>query len=364
MKLDLVIQDRLKLIFRILLAALFLLSAVAKLYPSPNFALNTFEQKQLIPMGFNELTAAYFSRSLIGIELALGILLLQPHYYKKLILPAAFLLLFVFSAHLSYEIISTGNEGNCGCFGSLLPMSPLGALIKNVIAMGVIVWLFKVTDKTSDRLNLHWISTVTLASILSIYVAGPMTLKTTGANSQAASIVPSEDDINFIVHQKVDSILSLHAHDHGDSISKPVTVKLPEESKGPKKKNSGFANYFPDIDEGRKILCFFAPGCDHCKETVKELTQLKRQVKDFPPMRILFMDEEAELIPDFFAYAGTNYPYQILDVATFWQTIGSTKDTPGVRYQWNGNLIKEYEGINDNQFIMQEFKKIVVNSMK
>ena len=101
---------------RIILSALFLVSAAAKLYPSPYFALTTFEMKQLLPMGFTETTAAYFSRTLIGCELALGILLLQPHYFKRLVLPMSFLILFIFSSHLSYEIITTGNKGNCGCF--------------------------------------------------------------------------------------------------------------------------------------------------------------------------------------------------------------------------------------------------------
>ena len=50
---------------RILISFLFLLSAVAKLYPSPYFAISTFEVKQLYPMGFSEELAAYFSRILI-----------------------------------------------------------------------------------------------------------------------------------------------------------------------------------------------------------------------------------------------------------------------------------------------------------
>ena len=85
------ITQRFILVSRILLAILFLLSAVAKLYPSPHFALTTFEMKQLIPMGFSETSAAYFSRILIGCELALGILLLQRHYFKRLVLPMSFL---------------------------------------------------------------------------------------------------------------------------------------------------------------------------------------------------------------------------------------------------------------------------------
>ncbi|MFO0494606.1 MAG: MauE/DoxX family redox-associated membrane protein, partial [Flavobacteriia bacterium] len=131
---------------RILLSFMFLLSAVAKLYPSPHFALTTFEIKQLLPMGFNEVSAAYFSRTLIGCELALGIGLLQPHYFKRLVLPLSFLMLLLFSSQLTYEIIVNGNKGNCGCFGSLLPMTPVQALIKNIVAMGIIAYLFKITD--------------------------------------------------------------------------------------------------------------------------------------------------------------------------------------------------------------------------
>ena len=57
---------------RLLISFLFLLSAVAKLYPSPYFAISTFEVKQLYPLGFSEGFAPYFSRILIGIEFALG----------------------------------------------------------------------------------------------------------------------------------------------------------------------------------------------------------------------------------------------------------------------------------------------------
>jgi len=67
---------------RVIVAALFILSALAKLskghlLDSPYFAISTFEVKQLYPMGFSEGFAPFFSRTLIGIELALGLLLLQ-----------------------------------------------------------------------------------------------------------------------------------------------------------------------------------------------------------------------------------------------------------------------------------------------
>ena len=74
------IKNNLTLILRFVISFLFLLSAVAKLYPSPHFAITTFEIKQLMPMGFSETLAQILSRLLIGVEFALGFLILQPHF--------------------------------------------------------------------------------------------------------------------------------------------------------------------------------------------------------------------------------------------------------------------------------------------
>jgi thiol-disulfide isomerase/thioredoxin len=138
-----------------------------------------------------------------------------------------------------------------------------------------------------------------------------------------------------------------------DSSNNKTTLKIDE----PVAKKSGFANYFPGIDQDKKILCFFAPGCEHCQETAKELTEMKRKDKNFPAVSIIFMDEETDKIPDFFNVAGTKYPYQVVDIISFWNLIGNTRDTPGVKYLWNGNEILFYDGINANKFNGLELKK-------
>lgn len=351
-------QNTLIVALRIVLAILFLLSAVAKLYPSPHFALTTFEMKQLLPMGFSEEVAAYFSRILIGCELALGILLLQRHFFKQLVLPMSFLILFIFSAHLTYEISITGNSGNCGCFGALLPMTPLQALIKNIIAMIVIGYVYRVSDKASDLKNFSTVLAITFGSILAIFLVGPMAQKTSKVKRfiEKSVIITNDEkgNLDTLVHEQTTKKI---IEKDGKVIE--TTVVKENAIDEPKQKNSGFKSYFSDIDKGRKILCFFAPGCDHCKQTAKELTQLKKQQKDFPEMRIIFMDEEADLIPAFFDFAGAKYPYQIIDVASFWRVLGGSKDTPGVMYIWNGNVLKEYDGINERAFKMKEFKKLV-----
>jgi hypothetical protein len=344
---------------RIVISFLFLLSAVAKLYPSPYFAISTFEVKQLYPMGFSESFAPYFSRVLIGIELALGFLILQKNFLRSIIIPATILLLAVFTTHLTIETIQNGgNSGNCGCFGSLLPMTPIEAILKNVAAMALLVWLFIIMPKTNEKKDNFWLlTTVTLASVLALFMLAPIQPI---ENSFTVS-TPEETTADTIPETIVDTTNAIIVKD---------TVKKVEEIKEviktvatePAKHKSGYTQYFSNIDKGRKTLCFFVPGCDHCRVAAKELTEMRKNTKDFPEISIIFMNEEADLIPDFFKYAGAQYPYKIIEVIPFWKVLGDGKDTPGVKYLWNGNEYKYYWGITDNKFDAADFQKLISKS--
>jgi thiol-disulfide isomerase/thioredoxin len=340
-------KENINWILRLIISALFIVSAVAKLYPSPYFAISTFEVKQLYPLGFTEGIAPYFSRFLIGIEFALGIAILLPHYLKKITIPATVLLLSIFVIHLSYTTFSSGNAGNCGCFGELIPMTPVEAIIKNILAIGLLVWLFKLTP-SDNKSNLWVLISLTLGCILGLFMMAPMK-----ANSKPVITLPNEmQNIGISSDTTFSKVIATVAKAI-DSSHNTVALKVDE----PVAKKSGFSNYFSGIDQDKKILCFFAPGCEHCQETAKELTEMKRKDKNFPAVSIIFMDEESEKIPEFFNVAGTKYPYQVVDIISFWNLIGNTKDTPGVKYLWNGNEILFYDGINANKFNALELKK-------
>lgn len=368
MKKDSFANSQLPGLFRVVIALMFLLSAVSKLYPSPYFAMTTFEIKQLVPLGFNETVAAYFSRILIGCELALGFLLLQKHFIKSLIIPASFLLLFVFSVHLTYDLITKGNAGNCGCFGSLLPMSPLAALIKNILGMGMLVFVYVKLNPEKRSSNFSFVMAVTLGAVLTIFLMGPIAKSTPEIteNVEDVEVEDIEQDVpadTLAIDTKKGSVETPKQTEKLDAKEKTKNTEinvLNVQIAEPKAKKSGFASVYSDIDRGRKILCFYAPGCEHCKETAKELHELSKSVPNFPEMKIVFMDEEAELIPDFFAFSGQKLTHKIFDIANFWKTLGSDKDTPGVFYLWNGNLIKQYNGTGANAFKKDDFKKEVL----
>ena len=350
-------KENLSWILRLIISALFIVSAVAKLYPSPYFAISTFEVKQLYPLGFSEGFAPYFSRILIGIEFALGIAILLKDYLKKITIPATILLLAVFTIHLSYTTFVSGNAGNCGCFGELIPMTPVEAIIKNIIAIGLLIWLFKILP-ADGKSNFWLLKSVGLGCVLALFMLAPIrpvaeiVEEPISPKNSIIEIKPSTDYIYTTEEIKIGN----------DSIKLKDGKEIPTEKKtedAPKKVKSGYEKYFPGIDTDKKILCYFVPGCDHCMDTAKELNEMRKKDKNFPPVYVIFMNEEPEKIPTFFEFAGTKFPYKMIDVIPFWTELGSGRDTPGVKYLWNGNEFKYYDGINENKFNGAEFKKLI-----
>ncbi len=344
---------------RILISALFLVSAYAKIYhePSAFFNITKFEYTQLYPMGFSPELAVIFSRGLIGIEFALGVLLLFPFNLTKVVIPATIIMLGVFCVHLSLEIFTGGNEGNCGCFGSLLPMTPLQAIIKNVLSIGLLlILLLKFSKELNEKKNFLAVSNIATLCVLGMFMFIPIQKKT---SLSPTSNTVEVNDTSSTTNTDIDtSNVKTNTVQSNDPKANPEVKAL--EVKGPPKKKSGFAKIFPNIDEGKKILCFFAPTCEHCMATGKALTEMKNADPNFPEIQIIFMDEAPEEIPAFFKFAGAEYKSYVMDIVGFWNALGSGRDTPGVMYLWNGKTIKFYNGTEGkDKFNKSELKNLV-----
>ena len=266
-------------LIRIVVSLLFLVSAYAKVYhePSAYFSITTFEAKQLVPLGFSSEISSYLSRILIALEFSIGILILLPFYLKRIVVPLTVFVLAAFSIHLALQIYLTGNSGNCGCFGTLLPMTPLEAILKNIFAIGLLVILNRlIPNDRSKKIEIFYGFLVYLFFVVGIMVLIP---------------IKSSDNVSIEFNQ---------TQDLQDSINE-----------GPLQMKSEFSQTLPFADNGRVILCFFAPGCDHCRAAVRSIDSLSKLVENFPKVEIIFMEEEVEKIPEFFEYAGSEYHYII-----------------------------------------------------
>ena len=121
----------------------------------------------------------------------------------------------------------------------------------------------------------------------------------------------------------------------------------------------GRGSYHLLNQEYQELIDFY---CKTEKERGKKLTTIHSEAMNaasflyamqkkgnFPEVYIYFMDEETELIPEFFKETQCNYPFQVLNIPKFWELLGNGS-TPGVFYLWNGNIIKSFEGIDKNKF--------------
>lgn len=119
--------------------AIFVFSAYTKSY-----SIQSFESFELAIVEYTHLTwliAAFLSRFFIGLESAIGAMLILHIYGKnKWVLKLAVGMLIVFSIYLIYLWIIAGNDINCGCFGDQYLMSPSTSLVKNIILI-VLLWL-------------------------------------------------------------------------------------------------------------------------------------------------------------------------------------------------------------------------------
>ena len=309
-----------KIIFslRILISALFLLSAIAKLYPTPMYGITkVFEQGQLIPMGFSESLAPYFSRFIIGAEIFLSITILFNNYLKRLIVPLSFVMVAIFSIHLSTQIF--GESENCGCFGDLIPMTPLEALVKNIITLVILFVIYKKSTDVREKFH-HLVILFLLISTLMF------SLIPISNQSKSLEGVASSDEFLLYVEN--------------DEFSRGL---------------------------GPKILCFFDAGCDHCQHVARSLDSLSELSESFPPVHIVFSDTEEGKIPEFFEVAGKEYPYQVMpfanyetdEIDSYMEITFPEYDNPVVVLYDGNRQIRLYSGTSENEFNAEDLNRIL-----
>jgi thiol-disulfide isomerase/thioredoxin len=233
-------------------------------------------------------------------------------------------------------------------------MTPLEAFIKNVLTLGLLFYVYKNTEehpKGSNRFMVPmFIYSVSAFAMFALFPFCP-------CESEETTEAPAEIVIGS-AETTADSIQTAQTADTSQVITSPIegnnVTPAVAEAQPPMVK-SRFSEFKTiggkkvNLDEGKKILCFFAPGCDHCRETAKELKALAAKMK-MPESYILFMDEEAFLIPEFLKETSYSLPYNVIDIPKFWTVLGSNASTPGVFYLWNGNIMKSFEGIEGNKF--------------
>ncbi len=205
-------------LLRFVIAGTFIFSAISKLISIGVFEITLIDQGIMA----DRTAAAYFARFLIGVELSIGILFLQPFNIKKIIIPISFFMLIVFSAQLIYLMI-IGDSRNCGCFGNIVKMSPVESLIKNILLI-IIVGFVYLKSKVKSQ-NKSFLFILPIAAISFVFILSPI-----------------------------------------------KSIKNFKFSKYTHFKNAGRV----DLSNGDKLLAVFDLECEHCQAAATEMGKLQR----------------------------------------------------------------------------------------
>ena len=211
---------------------------------------------------------AWATRGIIALEVWLGIGLLFSFYTRHL-LRISFALLIMFSAHLSY-LIFIGETGNCGCFGEMIEMSPQESLAKNVFLLLVNGFLLRYKYKGNKKPWWLW------ALFPALFAAALFVWPT--------QTQPDELIAKFPAFEKTAEI---------------------------------------DFSKGEYLLAVLNLSCEHCQEAAQELAEMQRNGIALPKLVALFFEEGDITVKQFNAKTNADFPYQMIDVNTFFDLIGS-----------------------------------------
>ncbi len=246
---------------RILVAGVFLFSAYAKWIAPGGFEIYLIDQG----LAGQRMTAAVFTRIIIGVELALGISFLQPYHVKYVVAPIVAGLLVLFSGYLTYARFVLGVTGNCGCFGDVVTMTPIEAIVKNLVLLVVLGGMYPYLPS----INRRW------------YVPG-----------------------GILVVGMMFSFLTLPISSAADN---PFSEF---------KQFEGAEQV--DLTSGEHLVLLVDAECPHCRETTRELGKMKRgQVKLPNVYFLIYGTSSLEEVNDFWRVTNTRFPFRRISRKTF-----------------------------------------------
>lgn len=295
------------------LGLVFLYSGYTKLYP----VIETFEFT-FVDIGIaNWYTAPVIARILIGLEFFIGALLIINYNLKKFTLPLTVGLLLFFIIYLLIQIGVSGNQGNCGCFGEHLKMTPLQAIIKNIVMIAGAVVVYFLFEGWKIKFNKTFLLIFALPPFAIPFVMNPVDYSYTSNN----------------LDEKVDYKLEL------DLLYQPedtVKVKVPKQ----------------ELRTGKHVVAFLSLSCPHCRIAAKKFRLIKKNNTDLSIYFVLNGDKEKyqSFIDDTKA---DNIPYSYCNGKTFVQ-LASTS-LPRIYYLDNSIVVKKVDYYELNQYAIEDW---------
>lgn len=232
------------IIARLLIGAVFVVSAIAKLWSIDDFELYVYSY------GFFSLNLTYLLvRLCIGVEFALGVLAIVG-WHRRTVTTLILAVLLFFCLFLGYAALA-GRNDSCQCFGRLADMPPAVSLLKNAILIVLALVAMRQHDAaTPKRPKLRrWLT----AAIVAAALASPF-------------IISVPDNWMFGP--------SAERYD-ADALQEVIDSQ--------------------QLESGNSVLAFVTPGCPYCRMTRQKLDSMAKR-HSLPDSAIVYI--EPSNLPD------------------------------------------------------------------
>ena len=236
----------------VLLGVVFIISGWTKLFPIEPF------EYTFVDLGFiNWQIAPFVARLMISGEFLIGTLLILNLDLHKFTYKLAISLLIAFCIYLLLIILLVGNKGNCGCFGEVIQMTPLQALIKNIIMLMLLGILYKYHEGW-EVTNKKW--KYVFYFLYAIIIVFPFIRNPIELNYSEVYLNKPED------HFKLEL----------DSLYSGATLNTPPKT----------------LSKGKHLLAFMSLTCPHCRIAAKKMRIIHERNPNISIYFILNGDDE------------------------------------------------------------------------
>ncbi|MCW3104176.1 MAG: hypothetical protein JWO09_2616 [Bacteroidetes bacterium] len=275
----------------ILLGAVFIISGYTKggfpFLPRYSSPIEPFEFT-FVDLGVaNWRTAPFIARLMIGLEFFIGLILILNVRLRKVGYRLAIAVLGIFCIYLTLMMLA-GNNGNCGCFGTVFTMTPFWALMKNVVMILVLLLLYKFHTGWDNKYA-AWV----VYGALVVSLAMPFILNAVELDYSKSYLNKPEENYKLEL----------------DSLYNNARLNVPPKT----------------LSQGKHIIAFMSLSCPHCRIAAKKIRIMHERNPeisfyfvlngDDEKLKPFFDDTHTEGIPHcmllgrpFVYLAGTNMP--------------------------------------------------------
>ncbi len=261
-----------------------------KLYP-----VEFFENDLLLNNLSTELLVPYQSRILIAAELFLGLALILG-IFLRLSIRLSLLMLLGYTVWLAILISTKGNVGNCGCFGDIIQMTPLQAIIKNATLILLLVPLLIWSPVAQFKFQKAGAIAILIISLALPFILSPVFFTSpTVYNEQGRPQLK-------LLELGVDT------------------------------------NAIATYGQGKKIIAFFLSGCEHCRLAATRMEAIKKSNPSLP-MHCIIQTSNEESLQEFLNKSKLTFTYLTTpDLTAMIRVAGN--DFPIIYYVNNGYIEK------------------------